>query len=123
MTNSVSASLTHSGRNSRAGANFVKAKTYKLDGKTLRILVEYAGAWLSTPIGMQYSAPESRDLVYRIKRELGGFVPPTPAPMSKVVRAVVRPVPQLEATEKLASDAIASEKRRRELVIYGKKTG
>jgi len=99
----------------------VKAKTYKLDGKTLRTLVEYAGGWINTPVGRQYCPAEDQAIINNLKRELGGFFPPEG--LNTVVRAAPRPVPQIEATAKLASAPTPQEISRRELVIHGKKTG
>jgi hypothetical protein len=97
---------------------------YTLPAKNFRTLVYWAHGGVCSMAGKAYCRPEERKLVMDWARELGLLPPFTAEEMNKVVvRSVGRPVPQLEATEKLASDAIASEKRRRELVIYGKKTG
>jgi hypothetical protein len=96
----------------------VKAKTYKLDGKTLRTLVEYAGAWINTPLGRQYCSAEVHGTINNLKRELGGFFPPEG--LNKVVRAAPRPVPQIEATAKLAGGPTECEQRRREMVSRSK---
>ena len=97
----------------------MKAKTYKLDGKTLRTLVECAGAWIATPVGRQYCSAEDQGTINNLKRELGGFFPPEG--LNNLVRAAVRPVPQIDATEKLASAPTPDEIRRREIAIYGRK--
>ena len=97
----------------------MKAKTYKLDGKTLRTLVECAGAWVATPVGRQYCSAEVYGTINNLKRELGGFFPPEG--LNNVVRAAGRPVPQIDATEKLASAPTPDEIRRREIAIYGRK--
>ena len=91
----------------------MKAKTYKLDGKTLRTLVECAGAWINTPVGRQYCSADVHGTINNLKRELGGFFPPEG--LNNVVRAAPWPVPQIEATAKLASDPTPQEIRRREL--------
>jgi hypothetical protein len=100
----------------------VKAKTYKLDGKILRTLVECAGAWIATPVGRQYCSAEVHSTINNLKKELGGFFPPEG--LNNVVRAArpFRAVPQIELTEKLAKAPLASDIRRRELVIHGPKT-
>jgi len=73
--------------------------------------------------GKAYCQPEERKLVLDWARELGLLPPFTSEEMNTVVRAAPRPVPQLKQTEKLAKAPLASETRRRELVIHGKKTG
>ena len=108
----------------------MKAKTYKLDGKTMRTLVECAGAWINTPVGRQYCSAEVHGTINNLKRELGGFFPPEG--LNNIVRGAGRAIPdketqhhivrerllqnaQIEATEKLAKAPLASENRRREL--------
>jgi hypothetical protein len=71
--------------------------------------------------GKAYCRPEERKLVMDWARELGLLPPFIPGEMNKVVRAAPRPVPQIEATAKLASDPGPDEIRRRE-IASGPKT-
>jgi hypothetical protein len=82
-------------------------------------LVEYAGAWINTPVGRQYCSAEVQGTINNLKRELGGFFPPEG--LNNVVYAAPRLVPQIEATSKLASDPTPDELRRRKIAIYGRK--
>ena len=95
----------------------MKAKTYKIDSKTLRTLVEYAGAWINTPVGRQYCSAEVQSTINNLKRELGGFFPPEG--LNNVVRTP-RPVPQIDLTAKLAIDLTPDEIRRREIASGSK---
>ena len=96
----------------------------------MRTLVEYAGAWINTPVGRQYCSAEVHSTINNLKRELGGFVPPEG--LNNVVRDAGRAIPdkerqhhivrermlqnaQIEATEKLASALGLDELKRREI--------
>jgi hypothetical protein len=72
-------------------------------------------------VGRAHCSAEDRALIRGFARDLGLLPPFTPKEMNTVVRASPRPVPQIEATEKLAKASLASEKRRREIAIYGRK--
>jgi len=74
-------------------------------------------------VGKAYCRPEERKLIMDWAQELGLLPPLSPEDVYKVVRAAPRPVPQIEATAKLASDPGPDEIRRRELVSHGAKTG
>jgi hypothetical protein len=96
--------------------------SYTLPAKNFRTLVYWAHGGVCSMAGKAYCRPEERKLVMDWARELGLLPPFTPGEMNTVVRAASRPVPQIEATEKLAKAPLASENRRRELVIHGTKT-
>ena len=87
----------------RAGVN------YTLPAKNFRTLVYWAHGGVCSMVGKAYCRPEERKLVMDWARELGLLPPFIPEELNKVVRAVPRPVPQIEATAKLARDPLASE--------------
>ena len=98
-----------------------KAKVnYTLPAKNFRTLVYWAHGGFCSMAGKAYCRPEERKLVMDWARELG-LLPSEN--FYRPVQSVGRPVPQLEATAKLASERTPDEIRRRELVIHGKKTG
>jgi hypothetical protein len=66
-------------------------------------------------VGRAHCSAEDRALIRGFARDLGLLPPFTPGEISMVVRAAPRPVPQIDATEKLAKAPLASENRRREL--------
>jgi hypothetical protein len=102
----------------------VKVKAYKIDGKTMRTLVEFAGAWINTPVGRQYCSAEVHGTINNLKRELGGFFPPeglNKEIQHRIVRERMLQNAQIEATAKLASDPGPDEIRRRE-IASGSKT-
>ena len=72
--------------------------------------------------GRAYASAVDRALIRGFQQELGLLPPVTPEEMNTVVRSAGRPVPQIEATAKLASGPGVDEMRRRELVIHGAKT-
>jgi len=94
----------------------VRAKVnYTIPAKNFRTLVFWAHGGVCSMTGNAYRRSEERKLIMDWARELGLLPPFTPGEMSTVVRAAPRPVPQIEATEKLAKTPLASEIRRREL--------
>ena len=96
-------------------------KAYKIEPKTLRTLVDWAGAGVNSMVGRAHCSAEDRALIRGFARDLGLLPPFTPEEMHKVVRAAPRPVPQIEATAKLASTPGPDAIKRRELVIHGRK--
>jgi hypothetical protein len=88
---------------------------YTLPAKNFRTLVYWAHGGVCSMTGNAYCRPEERKLVMDWARELGLLPPFTPGEMNTVVRAAPRPVPQIEATAKLASDPTPDEIRRREI--------
>jgi hypothetical protein len=94
---------------------------YTLPAKNFRTLVYWAHGGVCSMAGKAYCRPEERKLVMDWARELGLLPPFAPGEMNTVVRAASRPVPQIEATEKLAKAPLPSEIRRRE-IASGPKT-
>ena len=94
-------------------------KAYKLAPKTLQTLVEWANAGLISAVGKEHCSATDRALIRGFARDLG-LLPPDG--FYRPVRDAGRPVPQIEATAKLAGDPTPDEIRRRELVIHGAKT-
>jgi hypothetical protein len=120
-TNNESASLRRSG-GTRGRKIMARARVnYTLPAKNFRTLVYWAHGGVCSMTGKAYCRPEERKLVMDWARELGLLPPFSPEESNKVVRAP-RPVPQIEATSKLASDPTPDEIRRGELVIHGTKT-
>jgi hypothetical protein len=93
---------------------------YTLPAKNFRTLVYWAHGGVCSMAGKAYCRPEERKLVMDWARELG-LLPPVPLAANKIVYAAPRPVPQIEATAKLASDPGPDEIRRRE-IASGSKT-
>jgi hypothetical protein len=96
----------------------VKIKAYKIEPKTLRVLVEWSMAGVDSMVGREHCSAEDRALIRGFARDFG-LLPPA---NFYRIQSTVRPVPQIEATAKLASDPGPDEIRRRELAIYGRKT-
>ena len=89
---------------------------YTLPAKNFRTLVYWAHGGVCSMAGKAYCRPEEKKLVMDWARELGLLPPFTAEEMNKVVvRAVGRPVPQIEATAKLASAPTPDEIRRRRI--------
>jgi hypothetical protein len=91
---------------------------YTLSATTFRTLVHWAHAGVCSMIGKAHCHPEDRKLVFDFARETGIFSAPPEA--YNVVQAAPRPVPQIEATAKLASAPGPDEIRRRELASGAK---
>jgi hypothetical protein len=66
-------------------------------------------------VGRAHCSAEDRALIRGFARELGLLPPFTPEEMNTVVRAPRRPVPQIEATAKLAGESSVDEILRRRL--------
>jgi hypothetical protein len=94
---------------------------YTLPANNFRTLVYWAHGGVCSMAGKAYCRPEEKKLIMDWARELGLFSPVPPG-ANKIVYAAPRPVPEIEATSKLASDPTPNEIRRRELVIHGTKT-
>jgi hypothetical protein len=92
---------------------------YTIPAKNFRALVFWAHGGVCSMAGKAYCRPEERKLVMDWARELG-LLPPVPLAANKIVYAAPRPVPQIEATAKLASAPNDSELRRREMVSRSK---
>src|SRR5260370_42251944 len=101
-------------RRRRAADNGAGKGELHTTGKNFRTLVYWAHGGVCSMVGKAYCRPEERKLVMDWARELG-LLPPVPPEANKMVYAAPRPVPQIEATAKLASAPLPSEIRRREL--------
>ena len=91
---------------------------YTLPAKNFRTLVYWAHGGVCSMAGKAYCRPEERKLVMDWARDLG-LLPPDS--FYRPIQAAGRPVPQIEATAKLASDPPPQEIRRRE-IASGPKT-
>jgi hypothetical protein len=114
----------------------VKVKAYKIDPKTLRTLVDWAGAGVDSMVGRAHCSAEDRALIRGFARDLGLLPPdsvyrsiqaggraiPDKETQHYIVRERLLQNAQIEATAKLASDPTPDEVRRREIAIYGRKT-
>ena len=79
-----------------------KAKVnYTVPAKNFRTLVYWAHGGVCSMAGKAYCRPEERKLVMDWARDLG-LLPPDS--FYRPIQAAGRPVPQMEATAKLASD-------------------
>jgi hypothetical protein len=96
----------------------VKAKTYKLEPKTLRTIVDRATTGINSMTGKAYGSEADRALI-GFARKLG-MLPPSE--FYGPIRTAGRQVPQIEATSKLASDPGPDEIRRTEIASNGPKT-
>jgi hypothetical protein len=97
----------------------VKVKAYKIAPKTLRTLVDWGLAGIDSMVGREHCSAEDRALIRGFARDLG-LLPPENCYRS--IQFAGRPVPQIEATAKLASDPGADEIRRREIASHAPKT-
>jgi hypothetical protein len=93
---------------------------YTIPAKNFRALVYWAHGGVCSMVGKAYCRPEEKKLIMDWARELGLLPPFTPEDLNKVLRAAPRPVPQIEATAKLASNPTECEQRRREMVSRSK---
>ena len=91
---------------------------YTIPAKNFRALVFWAHGGVRSMAGKAYCRPEERKLVMDWAREIG-LLPPDS--FYRPIQAAGRPVPQIEATAKLASQTSPSEIRRRE-IASGSKT-
>jgi hypothetical protein len=97
----------------------VKAKTYKLEPKALRTIVEWATTGINSMTGKAYGSEADRALIFGFARELGML---HPMEFYRPIQTAGRLVPQIDATARLASEAAPSEVRRKERVSRGNKT-
>jgi hypothetical protein len=95
-----------------------KAKVnYIIPAKNFRTLCYWAQGGVCSMAGKAYCRPEERKLVMDWARDLG-LLPPDN--FYRSIQAAGRSVPQIEATEKLASNTTECEQRRREMVSRSK---
>ena len=92
---------------------------YIIPAKNFRTLVYWAHGGVCSMVGKAYCRPEERKLVMDWARELG-LLPPDS--FYRPIQAAGRSVPQIEATEKLASDPGPDDIRRREIASHAPKT-
>jgi hypothetical protein len=91
---------------------------YTVLAKNFRTLVYWAHGGVCSMAGKAYCRPEERKLVMEWARDLG-LLPPDS--FYRPIQSAGRPVPQIEATAKLASDPGPDEIRRRR-IASGPKT-
>ena len=96
----------------------MKVNAYKIERKTLRTLVDWAWAGVDSMVGRAHCSAEDRALIRGFAGDLG-LLPPDS--FYRPTQAAGRPVPQIEATAKLASAPTPDEIRRRE-IASGSKT-
>jgi hypothetical protein len=95
----------------------VKVKAYKIEPKTLRTLVDWAGAGVDSMVGRAHCSAEDRALIRGFARDLG-LLPPDN--VYRPTQTLGRALPQIEATSTLASDPTEGEQKRREMVSRSK---
>ena len=96
----------------------MKVKAYKIAPKTLRTIIDWAGAGADSMVGRAHCSAEDRALIRGFARDLG-LLPPDN--FYRPIQSAGRPVPQIEATEALASSLGPDQSRRRE-IASGSKT-
>jgi hypothetical protein len=112
----------------------VKVKAYKIEPKTLRALVEWAGAGVDSMVDREHCSAKDRALIRGFARDLGLLPPdsvyrsiqaggraiPDKETQHHIVRERLLQNAQIELTAKLASEPTLDEIRRREIAIYGR---